>query len=102
MSQNSTLLIEEMQRIVSDWHRKRFPEFYSMDNYHQVQTLLMKLTEETGEVIAGFNKGSAQGKLAHETMDVIVVSLQVLEILGQSAELKFDEVMEKNNARLSA
>ncbi len=97
---SATLYLDDMQKTVSDWHKKRFPEFYELDHFRRVQTLCMKLGEETGEVLAGFNKGTTQGKLAGEAMDCIIVALQIIDELGQNAEITFDNMMLKNNKRL--
>jgi len=95
-----TLYLEEAQEHVAKWHKKCFPALYNGDTEKLFDQLFLKLSEETGEAVRDYNHKEKQGKLAHETMDVIVVALQIIEVLGQSSEMKFDEVMEKNQAKL--
>jgi NTP pyrophosphatase (non-canonical NTP hydrolase) len=94
------ITLEEAQRAAIAQNKRRFPDDEKLDIVERLSKKGLKLGEETGEVLEAILKGSTQGELAREAMDVIIVALDIIELCRQNVETIFDQVYEKNERKI--
>lgn len=86
------LTLKQIQKRI--WENKVNKGFNTTD----ISRDLLYLTEELGEAVKAFRKGN-KDELAEETVDLIIYSLGLLEMLGKDGYEEILKKIEKNEKR---
>jgi len=86
------LTLKQIQKRI--WENKLKKGFNTTD----ISKDLLYLTEELGEAVKAFRKGK-KDELAEETVDLIIYSLGLLEMLGKDGYKEILKKIEKNEER---